>query len=155
MDMDKVKELIRKKPPLFLLISCIYLLVVGLLKWRMHPTADAIWFLSGGAIGIYFLDAAELFFNLTPSPFRSVVFCTLFAIVGLFVVTSSGSPLASGVVLSLYLQMILWQVGEWRVVGNLTSWYSMLSAPVPVSTQRVLLMVFGGIFCLETYFFIR
>lgn len=153
--MDKVKELIRKKPPLFLLISCLYLLLAGFFKWYRHPTLDIIWFLSGGAIGIYLLDAAELFFNLTPSPFRSVVFSTLFAMVGLFVITSSGSTLASGVVLSLYLQMILWQVGEWRVVGNLTSWYRMMAAPAPVGTQKIFLMVFGLIFCLETYFFIH
>ncbi len=153
--MDNLNRLIRSKPTIFLIISGVYLLGCILLKWGVHPTFDILWFATGGVIGIYFLDAAELFFHLTPSPFRSVVFLTLFTIVGLFVVTSSGSPLASGLVLSLFLQMLLWQIGEWRVVGNLSSWYQMIAGPVPARIQQILLFVFAGIFLLETYFFIK
>jgi hypothetical protein len=153
--MDNVKELIRNKPRIFILISVIYLVALALGKWRIHPSGDTAWFLAGGVIGIYFLDGAELFFHLTPSPFRSVVFMALFTIVGLFVVTSSGSTLASGLVLSLYLQMILWQVGELRVTGNLTSWYRMMAVPVALKTQQIILFLFSVLFLLETYFFIQ
>ena len=153
--MDNVKELIRNKPRIFILISVIYLVALALGKWRIHPSGDTAWFLAGGVIGIYFLDGAELFFHLTPSPFRSVVFMALFTIVGLFVVTSSGSTLASGLVLSLYLQMILWHVGELRVTGNLTSWYRMMAVPVALKTQQIILFLFSVLFLLETYFFIQ
>ena len=108
--MDKVKELIRNKPRIFIYISLVYLLLVVLLKWVIHPSLDALWFFLGGAIGVYFLDAAEVFFALNPSPFRSVVFGALFAAVAFFVVTSSTGTIGSGLVLSLYLQMLL---GSW------------------------------------------
>lgn len=137
--MDKIKELILKKPTLFIFISFAYLFGVGLMKWWIHPTMSALWFLVGGGIGIYFLDGAELFFQLTPSPFRSTVFFSLFAVVSFFVVTSSGSALASGLVLSLYLQMILRLVGEWLIAKN----------------QQVVLLVLFLVFVLETYFFIH
>ncbi len=152
--MDKVKELILRKPIIFLLVAGVYLLLVDLLKWGIHLTADTAWFIAGGVIGIYFLDAAELFFRLTPSPFRSIVFTTLFTMVSFFIVTSSRSALASGLVLSLYLQMVLWQVGEWRVAGNLNTWYRMVATPVSFKTQGVILMTFSALFFLETYLFI-
>ncbi|MCL4200124.1 hypothetical protein KJZ67_02135 [Patescibacteria group bacterium] len=72
--MDKVKELIRSKPRIFVYITGVYLLVLVLLKWLTNPSLDALWFFMGGAIGVYFLDAAEIFFGLQPSPFRSHVF---------------------------------------------------------------------------------
>ena len=153
--MDTVKNIILRKPTLFVIVSCIYFVGLGLLKWKLRPPLDAMWFFLGGGIGLYFLDAAELFFQLNPSPFRSVIFSGLFTVVSLFIVTSSGSTLASGLVLSLYLQMILWQVGEWRIVGNISSWYRMVALPVPFALQRTLLGVFAALFLLESYFFIH
>lgn len=153
--MDRVKALIVKKPVIFLLISCVYIILIAVLKWWIHPKLDTLWFVVGGIIGIYFLDGAELFFQLSPSPFRSVVFLALFAVVSLFVVTSSGSALASGLVLSLYLQMMLWQIGQWRVSHDLSSWYRMVATPVSVGTQQGICMAFCVMFLLETYFFIH
>ncbi len=153
--MDKVKELIRNKPRIFVYISLVYFLLVGLLKWVMHPSLDALWFFLGGAIGVFFLDAAEIFFALNPSPFRSVVFGALFSVVAFFVVTSSTGTIGSGLVLSLYLQMLLWQIGEWRINGNLNSWYHMVAGPVAETTQRSILIISMVIFIVETYIFIR
>lgn len=153
--MDKVKELIRNKPRIFVYISLVYLLLVILLKWVTHPSLDALWFFLGGAVGVYFLDAAEIFFALNPSPFRSVVFGALFAGVAFFVVTSSTGTIGSGLVLSLYLQMLLWQMGEWRINGNLNSWYRMVAGPVTETTQRSILVISAVIFIVETYIFIR
>lgn len=153
--MEKILHIVHKKPSIFLGISIGYLLIVSFLKWRMEPPAAAIFFLIGGTLGIYFLDAAEEFFRLSPSPFRSVVFAALMAFVGFFIVTSSGSALASGLVLSLYLQLILVQVGEWKAVGNLESWYRLIAAPVPHTMQRTILSLFIGIFVLETFLFVR
>lgn len=153
--MDKVKELLWSKPRILIYISLVYILLVAIFKWALHPSLDALWFFFGGAIGVYFLDAAELFFALNPSPFRSVVFGALFSCVAFFVVTSSTGTIGSGLVLSLYLQMLLWQAGEWRISGNLNSWYRLVAGPVAETTQRSILIISGIIFVVETYIFIQ
>lgn len=143
-----------RKPLLFILIPLAYIVLVGLLKWRFRPPIESLMFLLGGAIGIYFLDAAEAFFKLTPSPFRTVLFMGLFAVVSFFVVTSANSLIASGLVLSLYLTMLLWQTGEWRAAGNLNSWYQNTS-PAPLLTQKYLVWGFAVFFLVETFLFVR
>ncbi len=153
--MDTVKQLIRTKPRVLVYASAFYLLVVVLIKWLLHPSLDALWFFIGGAVGVYFLEAAELFFALNPSPFRSVVFTALFAVVSFFVVTSSSGTLGSGLVLSLFLQMLLWQYGELRLIGNLDRWYRMVAGQVPVSAQRWWLAGMAAVFVVETVIFIR
>lgn len=153
--MDKIKEIIRKKPILFLVISLVYALGVGFLKWRIAWPPQAALYFGGAIIGVYFLDGAEVFFNLKPSPFRSVVFVAAFTVVSFFMVTSSGSFVGSGLVLSLYLSLILCLVGELELVGNLNSWYSMVAGPVTPSMQQWILFVFMALFLIETYLFIR
>lgn len=153
--MDKVGALIRAKPRIFVYISVAYLLCVCVIKWLTAPSLEALWFFLGGVIGIYFLDAAEAFFALNPSPFRSIVFAALFYVVAFFAVTSSTSAIGSGLVLSLYLQILLWQVGEWRVSGNLHSWFGVVSEPVNVPTQRGIFIVSILLFLVESYIFIR
>lgn len=152
--MDKVAEIIKRKPAAFLFVSLGYLVLVGLLKWHLHPPMGAIWFLLGGAVGVYLLDAAEVFIAITPSPFRSIVFAGAFIVVSLFVVTSSGSLLSQGLVFSLYLTLILWQVGEWQISGNLDDWYHMISAPVTHTIQRWGLISFTVVFIIETLLFL-
>lgn len=152
--MDKALEIIRRKPLMFLIVSLGYLIVVGLLKWHLTPPLTALWFLVGGAIGVYLLDGAEVFFALNPSPFRSVVFLAAFIVVSLFVTTSSGSLLAQGLVFSLYLSLILWQVGQWQYSGNLNDWYRMVASPVSTTGQRWGLILFILIFVVETLLFL-
>lgn len=152
--MDKFVAILKRKPLVFLFISLGYLVLVGILKWRLHPPLGALWFIFGGAIGVYFLDAAEVFFALTPSPFRSIVFAGAFTIVSLFVLTSSGSLLAQGLVFSLYLTLILWQIGQWQLTGNLEDWYRMVATPVTLATQRLFLFIFSGVFVIETILFL-
>lgn len=154
-DMDRILALIRSKPKIYLLISLIYLLFVLFIKWFIHPSVDALWFFVGGALGIYFLDGAEIFFALHPSPFRSILFFALFVAVAFFVVTSSTGTIGSGLVLSLYLQFLLWQIGELYASGRLDSWYRLVTMSVNVSTQRLILGVAIAIFLVETYIFIR
>ena len=153
--MDKVKEILKRKPQTFLIISVVYLLLIVCIKWWIHPTISTIIFLAGGGFGLYFLDFAEVIFSVHPSPFRTMIFVTLFAIVSLFVITSSGSMLAIGLVLSVFLTILLWQIGEWTLMKNLNSWYCMLADPVPVKVQRIILYVLGMVFCIETIIFIR
>lgn len=153
--MDKIAAIIRKKPVTFVVISFLYFILVSILKWRLTLSIDILWFLLGGLLGIYFLDISEEFFQLSPSPFRTIIFQTLFGVVSFFIVTSSGSFLASGLVLSLYLSMLLWQVGEWKIAGNLSSWYRMTTASINPQAQQWILWGFTGLFILETFLFIR
>lgn len=153
--MKNIEALIRQKSRIFIYLTLVYVLSIELMKWVVHPSLDALWFFLGGAIGLYFLDAAEVFFALSPSPFRSVVFSSLFAVVAFFVVTSSSGTIGSGLVLSIYLQMILWQAGEWRVSGHTDSWYRMVAGPVNQATQRALFAGFVALFVFISYLFIR
>ncbi len=148
-------EIIKKKPVLFLAVSVGYALGVGVLKWNITWPPQAFLYFGGSVLGVYFLDTAEVFFNLKPSPFRSVVFTTAFTIVSFFIVTSSGSFVGSGLVLSLFLSLLLWQIGELQISGNLNSWYRMVAGPVSLIVQRWILFVFIVFFVIETYLFIR
>jgi hypothetical protein len=153
--MDKVNEILRRKPSTFLIASFVYLLVVTAAKWWIHPTLSTVFFLVGGVLGTYFLDIAEVVFSVHPSPFRTIVFVTLFAIVSFFVITSSASMLAIGLVLSIFLTILLWQSGEWALMKNLNTWYHMLADPVPPSAQLIILYLSGVVFLIETIIFVR
>lgn len=155
MDLEKVKAIIRRKPVFFLLVSLGYLILAAFLKWNIHPQWGTLWFVVGGILGVYFLDIAEVFFELNPSPFRSIVFVGAFVLVSLFVVTSAGSFVASGLVLSLYMTLLFWQVGQWQIQHNLTDWYRMVSGPVDVKMQRWILIAFVVLFFVETFLFVR
>ncbi len=153
--MDKITAIISRKPPFFLFLSLGYLLLVGFMKWFIHPPLEAVWFVLGGVIGVYILDAAEVFVAITPSPFRNIVFVGAFIILSLFIVTSTNSMLADGLVLSLYLSMLLWQLGQWQITGNLDSWYRMVEGPVSVSRQKWGMIAFAAMFIIETCIFLR
>lgn len=153
--MQKVLSFLRCKPIFFFWISIFYIVCLYLVKWNIHPTIDALLFVLGSLIGLYFLEAAERFFHLDPSPFRSVVFVGLFVIVSFFVVTSSVSYIASGLVLTLFLTLLLWQFGEWTTLKQLNRWYSMLADPVSPRTQFVLLCVTFACFVFQTIIFLK
>jgi len=161
--MHQVMEIIRKKPPVFLVISVGYAHGVGMVKWGIPSDSlrasawppEAFLYFAGAMIGVYFLDGAEAFFAITPSPFRSIVFMTGFAVVSFFVVTSSASFIGSGLVLSLYLSLLLWQIGELQVTGSLASWYRMAAGVPSTAGQRWVLIALGAIFFIETYLFVR
>ncbi len=153
--MDKLLAIVRRKPPLFLFITLGYLIAIGFIKWQIHPPLAALWYLIGGAIGVYFLDAAEVFFALNPSPFRSMVFVAAFVVLSFFVVTSSGSFLAIGLVLALYLSLLFWQIGQWQYEGHLNSWYRMMTSVPTLTFQKWGLVVFAVLFVIETILFLR
>ncbi len=153
--MELLRQLIRQKPQIFLIISLIFLLISGILKWHTSFVWAMAWYLLGGVAGVYFLDAAELFFAVSPSPFRSIFFMSLYSIVGFFVVSSSANAFGSGVVLVVYLQLLLWLYGQWRIQGNLDSWFRVSTGSVPLASQRIALSIFVALFLMQTYFFIR
>ena len=153
--MELLRQLIRRKPRIFLIISLVFLLISGVLKWHTSFVWVMVWYLLGGVAGVYFMDAAELFFAVSPSPFRSIFFVSLYSIVGFFVVSSSANAFGSGVVLIVYLQLLLWMYGQWKIQGNIDTWFRASSGSVPIPTQRVAVTIFIAVFLMQTYFFIR
>jgi len=152
-----MKTLIRilsRKPTIYLLTTVIYLLLTTIIKWPSF-NQNILWYAAGGLIGVYFLDIAEAFFHLTPSPFRTILFLAAFVVVSMFIITSSGSFIAKGLVLSMYLQLVILQIGEWRIMKSLSGWYRMISPSVPVRYQLIGLYVFALLFFIETLVFIR
>ena len=153
--MNKFLAVIARKPPLFLIISLVYLALIAFLKWGRQLPVDAIYYAIGAVLGVFFLDIAEAFFNLVPSPFRTIVFVAGFAVISFFVISSTDSLLGKGLVLSLYLTLLLWQLGEWQVRGNLASWYAMVAGTVTIPTQQWILVGFLVLFLVETYLFVQ
>lgn len=153
--MGKIIAVLKRKPLLLFISSLIYILFLGFIKWRLNIQLPAIEYLIGGIIGIYLLDFAEIFFNLSPSPFRTVVFAAPYMIISFFIVTSTVTVLASGLVLSLYFSLIIWQIGEWQIAKNLNSWFTQVAGGVDLNTQRWLFALFIGVFLIESFLFIR
>ena len=153
--MDQVRAILKNKPLSFVFITIVYLILVSFAKWGLSFPLRLVWFLLGGILGIYFLDTAEVIFNVKPSPFRSIVFAAAFAIVSFFVISSSGNTLAVGLVLSIFLTIIIWMIGEWGVAGNLNRWYQVVQASVPERTQQWIFIVTVAVFLFETLTFIR
>jgi hypothetical protein len=147
--MQKLLSFLRCKPLFFFWIIVFYIVFVYIVKWNIHPTMQAALFVAGSLIGMYFLEAAERFFRLTPSPFRSIVFVGLFIFVSFFVLTSSISYVASGLVLAIFLTLILWQSGEWVTEHHLNRWYLMLADPVKPRLQL------GILFCRLRFLYCR
>jgi len=153
--MEKVTNILRSKPFIHLIIPIVYLFAIALLKWFIHPTLATALFAAGGVVGIYFLDVAEAVFHLSPSPFRSIIFFVGLSIVLLFIVTSSGSFVASGLVLSLFITLLLWMGKQLMQEGNCASWYTMIAMQIDIPTQRILFGALVSILLLGSFLFLR
>jgi len=153
--MQKLLSFLRCKPVFFFWLTLAYIVFLYAVKWNIHPTLQAGLFAIGSVIGMYFLEGAERFFQLDPSPFRSIVFVGLFTLVSFFVLTSSVSYIASGLVLAIFLTLILWQSGEWVTVKNLNRWYTMLADPVKPRLQLGILLLQVAFFIVQTIIFLK
>lgn len=147
--------LLKCKPRLYLISAALFTASLILIKWNLHPDWSIIWFILGSIIGIYFLDFAEHFFKLNPSPFRSVIFQALFLVVSLFIITSAGSFLASGLVLNFYLQLVLLEVGEWQLTGSVHNWYRLLPESISPKSEKIGALIFIAGFVGVTILFLR
>ncbi|MCJ7826481.1 hypothetical protein MUP56_02605 [Patescibacteria group bacterium] len=153
--MDKLKQIIKSKPRWVVLLIFSYILILGVLKWRLSPDISTVFYLLGGLFGVYFMDLADLVFDIKPSPFRSIVFIVLFGIVSFFIVTSSGSMFAAGLVLSLYFTLLLLQAEEWQEYQNLNAWFTLGMSRPSVKVQRWIVLGIALFLVLETLLFIR
>lgn len=147
--------ILKRKPRMYLVSSALYLATVILIKWNIHPDWSILWFVLGSGVGVYFLDFAEHFFKLNPSPFRSVVFQALFLVVAFFIITSAGSFHTSGLVLNFYLQLVLLEVGEWQLTGSLHNWYRLLPEPISPRSEKIGALIFIAGFVVVTILFLR
>jgi len=153
--MDKLKSIIISKPRWIVLLIFSYILILGILKWRFTPDLTTVYYLAGGLFGVFFMDIADLIFTIHPSPFRSIIFVILFSVVSFFIVTSSGSMFAIGLVLSLYFTLLLLAAEEWQASGNLDVWYSLVKGPPGVKMQQVTVIGIALVLVIETLIFIR
>jgi len=153
--MNNIKQIIKSKPRWVVLLIFSYILILGVLKWRLSPDISTVFYLFGGLFGVYFMDLADLVFDIKPSPFRSIVFVVLFGIVSFFIVTSSGSMFAAGLVLSLYFTLLLLQAEEWQEYHNLNTWFTLGMSRPPIKAQRWIVLGIALFLVLETLLFIR
>jgi hypothetical protein len=153
--MDRLIQIIRKKPFLHVLAPCIFLVCAGFFKWTIHPTWMTLFFALGGIMGIYFLDFAEEFANINPSPFRSILFFGGLGVVMLFIVTSSGSAFTSGLVFSVYLTLLLWFIRDFMKDGDTNRWFTQLADPVGTTAKKPILGVLIALFVLASVLFVR
>lgn len=154
MDTKKLVENIQAKPPFFVIGCLIIFLGLIFLKWNIHLPFGAILFLLGGIVGIYFLDIADLFFAVSPSPFRTMVFTILLGIVGFFIMSSTQELLAKGLVLSLNFSLFFTQLEEWKDKKNLDSWYALFFGQVPQEREKWGLIAYGGVVVFLTGMFL-
>ena len=153
--MDKLKAVIQTKPSWIVFLIFTYIVILGVLKWRTTSDVTTVYYLVGGLIGVYFMDIAALLFDVSPSPFKSIIFVILFGAVSFFVVTSSGSMFARGMVLSVYLSLLLSQAEDWQEYHNLDSWYVLLKNPPTLRIQQLIVMGTALLLILETLIFIQ
>jgi hypothetical protein len=153
--METLRRIVKGKPFLFILVPFAYLVLCAFAKWTLHPVWGTLFFLLGGLLGMYFLDAAEIFFNLSPSPFRSILFFAGLVVVTLFIITSSGSMFASGLVLSLYLTLLLWFGKEFARGGDTGRWFRQFADPVTKTTSYWVLGALFLVFVLVSVLFVR
>lgn len=153
--MDKIKQILRSKPQWVVLLIFAYILILGVLKWRLSPNITTVYYLIGGLFGVYFTDFADVIFDVKPSPFRSIIFLALYWVVSFFVVTSSGNMFAIGLVLSLYFTLLLLMAEEWQVSRQLNAWYTLVKSPPSPRIQLLVILATALLLVVETLIFIR
>lgn len=151
--MPKITEEIKKKKK-ELVVTLIYLLIIVLLHWKFRPDLQSLFFLGGGVLGVYFLSLADLIFKISPSPYRNVFFQAAFAVMALFVLTSSGSLFGNGLVLAVYLSMIMDQTSELKGKGNLNGWFSLIKKEIKPAAQMTYFCVINIVFILLNLLFV-
>jgi hypothetical protein len=148
--MEQFFRIIRKKPLLYLLVSVSFIVVSAFCKWTIHPTWMTLFFVLGGIMGIYFLDVAEAFIHIDPSPFKSIVFFGALGVVMLFIVTSSGSAFTSGLVLTVYLTLLVRFGHEYMPGGDPNAWFTQLADPISLTAKKIILGVCITVFVLAS-----
>jgi hypothetical protein len=154
MDFIGIKQRLLAKPPFLVIIPTVYFLILIFIKWKLALPIDALWFFVGAMLGIFLLDIAEVYSNVNPSPFRSILFCGALLVLGFYIVTSTNEAIAKGLILSLLLTLVLYQYGEWLVKKNLDTWYALFIGSVPEIVEKIVLVIFTVLFVFESFLFL-
>ena len=136
-----------------IIFTTLYIFAMVFLKWGLEFDVNIILFSGGAMVGLILLDVFDVLFpEITISP-RTIIGEVVFIVLSLFVITSSGSIVGSGVVLSLFLRILIEQVGEFITTKGISSWFTRAHLDPSPSIEQVVL--WGGVvlFIIETYIF--
>lgn len=141
---------IKLPPSASSIAAIVYAVVMVFLKWGTELTFDAVFLVVGILIGLVLLDVVDSLFPSAKPLLHSVVGAVIIGIAGFFVVTSSGSILGSGVVLSLLLRVLSEQITEYMATGQIMSWFatkqSVLVQQLTMVVSMTMLLLFSYIF---------
>jgi len=131
-------------------VSSIYLLIIILFHWGLHPAIGTLVFVIGGFIGLFILDATELAINVEPSPLRNMLTQFIIIVLAFFVVTSTQTNLGSGVILFLSLRILIGQWQDFTRDRNITSWLPQIKT----EQHQIYLIIISLLQIFATLFFI-
>lgn len=152
----KLYTRILAKPPLLVILPLVYGVALLFGRWGLAPTIASLLFLFGIIAGIFAIDICETVMDVSPpSPFRSMAFWLALSVVSIFVITSNGSVLGAGMVLSLQFMMLLLHVGEWNVRGHVAGWYQLLMVDHTDAVARGMLLAMGVLQVVLSWIFVN
>lgn len=140
--------------------SLILFIVVLVFRFKFHfdpLSASLFWLLFfgvGGILGTYISKIEEVVsvkLETNPHIFHTFLFQVVFAVLTFYVLTSTGSAMASGVSLFAYLQLLKDQVRD-KTAKNMNSWGGFFGLVVPEKFQSY--WVGGGILILLYFVYI-
>jgi hypothetical protein len=153
--MESILKVIGRKPLAVALPVVVYVAATTLIKWKFIPAWDMVWYALGGILGMYLFDLGEWFFGIRPSPLRSLLFLTLFAISSLFIVTSATGVMGVGVVLGMYADLSIRTVGDAYGNADRGEWFTSPGGTSAVRNNRLTAIAFGVLFLAENFLFLR
>jgi hypothetical protein len=104
-----------------------FFLATVVLHWRLQISVGILWYALGALIGLHVFDILEKWVvagSGRPSPLRNVAVQIIISVLSIFILTSTGSWIGSGVVLFLNLRLLLLQQEQFNQTGTLTPWFS-------------------------------
>ena len=139
-----------KYPPLISGVAAvIYAVGMIFLKWG-GIVSDAVFLIIGIFVGLVLLDVVDMLFPSARPLLHGMVGVVTISIASFFVVTSSGSIMGSGVVLSLLLRVVSEQIHEYVATGQIMSWFTSQQS---VGLQQGAMVTSVFIFLLFSYVF--
>lgn len=149
-----ILQRILKKPPFFVIVPIVYFFVMLFFKWQFQLPFEALWFFIGGILGIFLLDIVEEFFQLKPSPFRTVLFWIVLFILTIYLVSSTNEYIAKGISLSLLLTLSLLYVDHWRRYHETKEWFYLLFETTSTKIEKRVLYGFSIGLAIVSLFFV-
>lgn len=153
--MDRIKNIVLSKSRNIIGYTLIYIIFIYIARWRLTFNFDGLLILAGAVVGIFILDIAEDVVRTNPSPFRSVLFYAAFLPVCLFIVSSSNSAAAAGLVLALHITMIANIRKDLATDGQINKYFTYLKVDLTPQNQKNLIVLFALFLAVETLIFVR